>query len=166
MDLTLLHPKIVHLPVALAVVVPLVAAAVVAAWRRGLMPRRTWLVVIGLQALLVGGGMVAMETGEIDEDQVKRVVAERHIESHEEAAERFVWGGAVILALMGFAAVRRHEEAAQRTATAAAAGTLVVLLLGYQVGAAGGSLVYEHGAASAYTTPTPLHTTLPTVVDD
>jgi len=166
MDLTLLHPKIVHLPVALAVIIPLVAAAVVAAWRRGLMPRRTWLVVIGLQALLVGGGMIAMETGEIDEGQVKRVVAERHIESHEEAAERFVWGGAALLALMGFAALRREEEAAQRTATAAAAGTLIVLLLGYQVGAAGGRLVYVHGAATAYTgAPTP-NTGLPATVDD
>ncbi len=151
MDLTLLHPKIVHLPVALAVVVPLVAWAVLIAWRRGVMPRRTWLLVVGLQALLVGGGLLAMETGEIDEERVERVVAERHIESHEEAAERFLWGGAALLLLMGFAATRRDERGAQRAALAAATGSLVVLLLGYQVGSAGGRLVYEHGAASAYT---------------
>lgn len=167
MDLTLLHPKIVHLPVALAVAVPLVAAAVVAAWRRGLMPRRTWLVVVGLQALLVGGGMLAMETGEIDEDPVKRVVAERHIETHEEAAERFVWGGAAVLALMAFAAIRRRDVAAQQTATAATAATLVVLFLGYQVGAAGGRLVYEYGAASAYTAAAASpHAALPANQDD
>lgn len=153
MSLLLLHPKMVHLPIALAVVVPLVALAVIVAWRRNLLPRRTWLLVVGLQALLVGGGLLAMQTGEIDEEHVERVVAERHIEAHEEAAERFVWGGAVLLGLMGLAGLLRGENAARRTATAATAGSLLVLVLGYQVGAAGGRLVYEHGAASAYTSP-------------
>jgi uncharacterized membrane protein len=155
MSLLLLHPKLVHLPIALAVVVPLVALAVIVAWRRNLLPRRAWLLVVGLQALLVGGGLLAMQTGELDEEPVERVVAERHIETHEEAAERFVWGGTALLGLMGLAGLLRGENAARRTATAATAGSLLVLLLGYQAGAAGGRLVYEHGAASSYASPIP-----------
>jgi hypothetical protein len=36
------------------------------------------------------------------------------------------------------------------TAAAATLGTLLVLGLGYRTGQAGGSLVYQHGAAQAY----------------
>jgi len=39
------------------------------------------------------------------------------------------------------------------TAAVATLGTLVVLGLGYRTGQAGGSLVYEHGAAQAFGTP-------------
>lgn len=151
MNASPLHPMLVHLPVALAVLLPLASVGLLLAWWRGTLPRRTWLIVVVLQALLVGGGIVAMRTGEADEERVEGVVGEAAIEAHEEAAEAFVWGGGAVLALAIAASLLRNDRRARIAAAATALGTLVVLGLGYRVGEAGGALVYRHGAASAYT---------------
>lgn len=152
MDALPWHPKVVHLPVALAVVVPLLAGGLLLAWWRGALPRRTWIVAVALQAMLVAGGVVAMRTGEADEERVEEIVAERFIETHEQAAETFVWAAAGVLVLMLVAAVLPDERVARVVAAASVAGTLVVLGLGYRTGEAGGRLVYQHGAASAFAT--------------
>jgi mono/diheme cytochrome c family protein len=52
MDLTLLHPKIVHLPIALAVLLPLVSGGVLLGWWRGFFQARVWWVVVTLQLAL------------------------------------------------------------------------------------------------------------------
>lgn len=147
------HPKIVHLPLALAMLMPLVAGGLSIAWWRGVMPRRTWVIVWTLQAILVGGGVLAMRTGEADEERVERVVAERFIERHEQAAEAFVWAAAGVLLVMLVAALLPDERVARVVATASVAGTVLVLALAYRAGDAGGRLVYQHGAASAFATP-------------
>lgn len=152
MDQLFFHPKIVHLPMALAVLMPFLSAGLLAAWWTGALPRRAWLVAVALQLALVGSGVVAMRSGEHEEERVERVVAETRIEAHEEAAEAFVWAAAAILVLHAAAAALRREETARAAAAVAVLGALVVLALGYRVGEAGGRLVYEHGAASAYTT--------------
>lgn len=156
MDLLLFHPKVVHLPIALAVLMPLVSAGILAAWWSKLLPRRTWIVAVVLQATLVGSGIVALRTGEAEEDRVERVVAESVIEAHAEAAEAFVWAAGAILLLHLAASLFRQEKLARTAALAATAGTFLVLLLGYRTGQAGGDLVYKHGAAAAYVgTPPP-----------
>ena len=152
MDQVFFHPKVVHLPMALAVLMPLVSAGLLAAWSTAVLPRRAWVVAVALQVLLVASGVVALRSGEAEEERVERVVAEKLIEAHEEAAEAFVWGAGAILALHLAAAVLRREAQARAVAAAATVGTLLVLLLGYRTGEAGGRLVYQHGAASAYTT--------------
>lgn len=155
MDTFLFHPKLVHVPMALGILMPLVAGSLLVAWWRGWLPARAWIVAIGLQAVLVGSGMLALRTGEAEEHRVERVVAEHLIEAHEEAAEVFVWASGGVLALMVLAAALRGRRFALPAATAATLGTLLVLGLGYRTGRAGGSLVYEHGAAQAYTSPGP-----------
>ena len=89
------------------------------------------------------------ETGEAQEEKVEGVVAERNIESHEEAAQRFlvVAIGAGLVSAAGLLAGRRG--AIGRTATLAASAA--VLAAGIAVGHSGGQLVYRDGAASAYT---------------
>lgn len=145
-----LHPKLVHLPIALAVLMPLLSFGLLAAWWRGALQRRTWILVIALQALLVGSGLLAMRSGEADEERVEQVVNEAAIEAHEEAAEIFVIGsGAVLVFALGAGLIRR-ERTAQGIAALAAVGTLGVLGLGYRTGQAGGELVYRHGAATAF----------------
>lgn len=153
MDQLLFHPKVVHLPVALALLMPLVAGGLAVAWWRGWLQRRVWIVAFVLQAILVASGFVAMQTGEAEEERVEGVVAEQYIEAHEEAAEVFVWASVAVLVLVVGAGVIRKERVAQGLALAATIGTFIVLGLGYRVGHAGGSLVYEHGAASAYADP-------------
>jgi len=48
-----LHPKIVHLPIALAALMPLLSILILGGWWRGHLPRRAWLLVAAFQALLV-----------------------------------------------------------------------------------------------------------------
>lgn len=147
-----LHPKLVHLPIALSVLVPLFATGLIFAWWRSLLPRRTWLVVVALQALLVTSGFAALQSGQSEEDRVERVVPEAALEDHEEAAEAFLWGSAIVLLVVLGASLVRDEGRAKKLATAAAIATLVPLGLAYRTGQAGGALVYRHGAATAYAT--------------
>ena len=148
-----LHPAIVHVPLGLAVVLPIVMAGLAIALGRGLVPRRSWAVAVALQALLVAGGAAALRTGESDEKRVERVIGKAALEAHEEHAEVFVSGAAVVLALTALA-LALPARAAVAAATVAAAGALVVAGLAYRTGSAGGELVYARGAAAAYTTPT------------
>lgn len=152
MDALLFHPKVVHIPMALGVLMPLIAGGLALAWWRGWLPWRAWLVAVGLQAVLLASGVVALRTGEAEEDRVERIVSESLIEAHEEAAEVFVWGSGAVLAMMLAAAAFNQKRSGVPIAAVATLGTLVVLGLGYRTGQAGGSLVYEHGAAQAYTT--------------
>lgn len=150
MDLTLLHPKLVHVPIALAVLIPLIAGGLALAWWRGWLPKRAWIVAAMLQGLLVVSGFAAMQTGEVDEERVEGVVHERHIDAHEDAAETFVWASAGVLALFVVPLFVRPERLALGLASVALLGSVAVFGLGYQVGASGGDLVYVHGAARAF----------------
>ena len=60
MDSLFFHPRLVHLPIALAVLVPVAAAVVLVPWWRGWLPARAWWLAVALQAALVasGGGQV------------------------------------------------------------------------------------------------------------
>jgi hypothetical protein len=143
-----LHPAVVHLPIALAVLVPLLAVPGTLLIHGGFLPARTWGVVVLLLALLVGSGWLAIETGEDQEERVEEVVAERHIESHEDAAERFVWVAAAALAASVVGLLPGGAGALGRVAATLVA--LGALAAGIQVGHSGGELVYKYGAASAY----------------
>lgn len=150
MQSLLFHPKLVHLPMALAILMPLVAGGLLLAWRRGWLPARTWLVATALQAILVGSGVLSLRSGEAEEERVEGIVGEAPLEAHEEAAQLFVAASGGVLALMGVAWALSSRRAGTASAFAATLGTLVVLVLGYRTGQAGGELVYRHGAAQAY----------------
>ncbi len=149
---TPLHPAIVHLPLGLAIIVPLVALGLTVALWRGWLPKRSWIAVVALQALMLGSAVLAMNTGEGDEERVERVVTETAIETHEEAAEIFTWGAGIVLAMTIAVLLVRKVELARLGSVIATAGTIAVALLAVRVGHAGGQLVYTHGAASAYAT--------------
>lgn len=143
------HPRMVHLPLGIGVVMPLLAGGLLAAWWTGWLPRRAWLVAVLLQAILVGSGFVAVRAGEAEEDLVEKVVPRNVIHEHQEAGEHFVQAAAAVLVVMAIAlALRRWGLAVAALATI---GTLVVFYLGLQAGKLGGALVYEHGAAQVYT---------------
>lgn len=149
MEALLFHPKVVHLPIALALLMPLVAGGLALAWGRGWLPRRAWVIAIVLQGILVGSGAVAMQTGEAEEDRVEAVVPHRAVHDHEEAAEVFIWTSAGVLGLLLLAGLMRRERVALGLAALGAVGTVAVLGLGYRVGQAGGALVYQYGACTA-----------------
>lgn len=146
-----LHPAVVHLPMALAVLLPLFAVGSLVAIRRGATTRAAWGVTVALAGMLVASALVAKETGEDGEERVEEVVPEAAIEEHEEAADRFVVIGAILLAvsLVGF----RNDRLGSGARIVATVATLGVLAAGWSVGHAGGELVYRYGAAAAYTLP-------------
>lgn len=150
-----LHPALVHLPLGLAFVLPLLALGLTIAALRGRWSPGAWAVLVGLLFLTVGGGLAAMSTGEQQEDVVERVVPESVIEQHEERAEAFVWASGAVLALALSALVLKKEGPRRVLAMGVTAGTVAMALLAVWTGHSGGELVYSHGAASAYTTARP-----------
>jgi uncharacterized membrane protein len=143
------HPALVHLPLGLALLMPVGGA--VAAWMlwSGRIQRRGWTVVIALQALLLASGIVALKSGERDEDLAERVVAEGALHQHEALAEQFVVATGVVLALSLLVLVP-SATVTRGSAVAMAAGSVIVAGLALRVGHAGGQLVYVHGAAGPY----------------
>jgi uncharacterized membrane protein len=150
MDSLWFHPKLVHLPMGLGVLMPLVALGLVLAWWRGWLPRRSWVIAIALQAVLAGSAFVAMRTGEAEEDRVEEVVGRDLVHEHEEAGELLFYASLGVLALMVVAGALGARRAALPLAVVAALGTCLVLVATYRTGEAGGSLIYRHGGGAAY----------------
>jgi len=143
-----LHPAIVHLPMALAVLLPLLTLCGLFSIHKAVLPRRAWGVIILLGFVLVLSSWVALETGEEQEERVERVVAEQVIEDHEEAAETFMVVGVILLLSSMLGMLDGKIGIAGRGASVLLA--FVLLAAGLEVGHRGGALVYEHGAALAY----------------
>lgn len=143
-----LHPAVVHLPVAFAVILPLFAIGAIWFIRRGSRPRAAWGVTVAMAAALAASAWVSIQTGEQQEERVEDVVSERSIHEHEEAAELFlaVSAGLLIVSVAGLAGGRLGQVGRLVTA----AGTLAVLGTGWRVGHTGGMLVYRDGAGTAY----------------
>jgi uncharacterized membrane protein len=154
-----LHPAVVHFPIVLAVLVPLLAAGAFWAIQSERLPRRSWLAIAILQVALLGTVWIATETGEREEDRVERVVAERFIEEHEEAAERFLALAALALPLAAAGMLSGRVGAINRALTIAL--SLAALGAAGYTGHIGGELVYGHGAAAAYAQPGPGETGSP-----
>lgn len=143
-----LHPAVVHFPVVLVVLLPLVVLGALWAIRRGAAPARAWAIPVATAALLSLSAWAALKTGEGQEERVEKVVPEPALHTHEEDAERFLALSGVLVVIMGAGLIRgRLGQAARVVATAGAFGLVVA---GVAVGHSGGELVYKHGAASAY----------------
>ena len=146
-----LHPAVVHFPLVLALLLPVVAVVALWAVRLGAVPARAWAAPLAVAVALAASAWVAVRTGGAEEDRVEAVVAESVIHEHEEAAERFLVLSSVVMLLTVAGLMRGTLGSAARGLTVA--GALVVAVAGVQVGAAGGELVYRHNAASVYASP-------------
>ena len=143
-----LHPAVVHFPIALSALTPLFAALILLAIRSGRMARSTWAVVVLLQALLVGSAWLAHETGEEQEDRVEKVVDEKKIDEHIQAADWVLWLGAAGLAAAALGLAGGSAGAWGRGG--ALLISLATLGAALRTGHLGGELVYRYGAANAY----------------
>ena len=145
-----LHPAIVHFPIVLMAVLPIVTAIVL--WRlHDGAPRRAWGVVVLMAVLITASAWVATRTGKNEEEVVEDVVAEGPIEEHEEAAERFLLVSWIVLGVAVVGALPGGVGRGGRALTLAS--VLALVYLGWRTGDLGGKLAYQHGAAAAYVTP-------------
>lgn len=149
-----LHPALVHIPVGIALILPLFAiTATVALWR-GWVTRRTWIALVALQAVAFGGAVAAMNTGEREEERVEEVISESAIETHEERAEAFLWIAGIGLAAGLATAFTRPGKLQNFAAAGTSALALLLAVSAFFTGHSGGELVYKHGAAQAYASAT------------
>lgn len=155
------HPAIVHIPLAITIVLPVLIIIFALMIRSNKMSPQSWLVIVGLQLLVVITGYVSLETGETEEERVEKVVAREFIHEHEEAAEVFV-GSAVITLVLSIAAFFIRKEIGFPLKLGIATLTVLSAYLAYRAGSMGGELVYKHGAGSAYMTEDAQHGILPT----
>jgi len=145
-----LHPALVHLPLGLALVLPVIVIAFTWALWTGRLGTRAWLSVVLLQAVVLGAGLVALNTGQREENKVEAVVPEAAIAHHEELAEQFLWvtGGSIVVAALVLVLQRPLAVRAATAATVFCA--FLVTGAALRTGQAGGKLVYVHNAAAAY----------------
>ncbi|MGZ6035351.1 MAG: hypothetical protein ACXWLG_07910 [Myxococcaceae bacterium] len=141
-----LHPAVVHVPLGLTLVMPLLLGALLWAVLTDRLPGRVWLLALVLQGVILGAAAVALRTGEQDEDRVEHRVGEARLEAHEHAAQAFtvaagITFGAVALAL----ALRNRRRPFAVAGMTSVALSVAMLALGVQAGHRGGALV--HGSA-------------------
>lgn len=144
-----LHPLIVHVPLVLAGLTPIIAAYL--AWQtwRGRDTRRGWLVAIALQVVIVAGAVIAIDTGGDEAGVVHTVVPREAIRDHAGSARWFEYASGATLALLAASAVLRDRRAAI-AGGAATVVALATLAIGIRTGHLGGKIVFEHDAPSAY----------------
>lgn len=135
-----LHPAIVHFPIVFTLLLPLAALGALLAIRRGAPVRRAWLFPVFTAVALTGSAWLAQETGESDEERAEDVVGEQTLETHEEAAKRFLAFAAAGLVLTAAGLAGGNVGRAARVAASVAA--LALVIGGYQVGHSGGRIVY------------------------
>lgn len=102
-----LHPDIVHIPIGMSVLLPLVIIAFLWAERKDVVSPRAWLFVVGLQVLIAGSSFLAAQAGEQDEEVVEHVVPESAIEAHEEWGEAVTWYSLATLGTVIYPALMR-----------------------------------------------------------
>jgi phosphatidylglycerophosphate synthase len=145
-----LHPAVVHFPIVIATLLPIVAVASLILILRGRGARPLWMVVVLLGGSLAVSSWASVRTGEAQEEAVEEFVGDGAIHDHEESAEAFL-----LLSVLAFGVLTAgllKGKPGQAARLVGAAMTILVLVFGVKVGHSGGELVYVHGAAQAYAT--------------
>ncbi len=147
-----LHPAVVHFPIVLMILLPVAALGALWAIRRGTAPLRAWAIPVALAAGLTLSAWAAVETGESQGEKVEDTLGEQAVESHEEAAERFLLFSGAVLVVSGAGLLRGTVGRTARVVGTVAALGLVAA--GYQVGHSGGRLVYGDATMTGLVGPT------------
>lgn len=147
------HPLFVHLPLALAFIVPVLALVCIVLIKRQKLPMSVWWIVAALQVTMTMSGYLAMESGEWEETAVEKITGDVPISAHEERAEMFVSASvaASALSLIVVFAKSSVQLPIQLVALALMLGNMV---LAVRTGLSGGELVYKYKAPAAYAAQT------------
>jgi uncharacterized membrane protein len=143
-----LHPAVVHFPIVLAIILPVIAIAALVVITRGRPVRPLWLVVVLFAGAVTASAWASVETGEDQEELVEKVVGDDPIHEHEDAADLFFLLSGISLAIIAAGLLKGRPGEIARWAGCSA--SIVVLAAVINVGHTGGELVYVHGAGKAY----------------
>lgn len=143
------HPAIVHFPIALSFVLPILILFFALMIRLNKMSSTAWVVVIGLQVLTTATGYIALDSGEKEEPVVEKVLEKKFIQQHEETAEIFV-GTTVLALVLSVGAFFLRKELQFAVQLAIFFVSLVSCYFVASTASLGGKLVYDHGAGRAY----------------
>ncbi|MEX0691285.1 MAG: DUF2231 domain-containing protein [Gemmatimonadales bacterium] len=153
-----LHPLVVHAPLVLGVLAPVIALILWGAMAGRFLHHRVWWLVVFLYVVTFASAFVAVRTGQQEEDVVEEVLANHDaLHAHEDRAKRFrlaVGGVLMLTVLTGFLFGNRKWGMRFAGLSVVAGAAAAWLALG--VGHSGGLLVYQEGAANAYVTPADL----------
>lgn len=141
-----LHPALVHLPLALAILLPAIVVVVWLGRAKGRWPASLGLLVVGLQLVLSLTAFVAVRTGSAEEELLEDRLPRAALHEHEEAAETFAWATLVALAIGLLPMVVDRPAFRPWLTGLTLAATLVVAGLAVKTGEAGGELVWTHDA--------------------
>lgn len=144
MDPSLLHPMVVHFPIALLIVAFVFDLA-------GLLARRTSLTQAALYCQVFGalGAVAAYLTGERAEEAVERLAsAHTVLERHEDLGKLLMYA-AIAVALIRLGLVWKGKADSQGVKALLTAFSLGLVFLVGATGFFGGQLVYDHGAGVA-----------------
>ncbi len=142
-----LHPIMVHFPIVLGALLPVLALVLGWAIRKNHLPGKAWALVTAAALVYCLSAVVAVELGEDDEDKVEKVVSEEVIEEHEEAGEMIPWIAGALAGVSLVGLVRRWGPKARVALVVLSLAAVVPLV---NTGHTGGKLVYQYGAAEAH----------------
>ena len=145
-----LQPMLVHIPLAVAFLLPIVVVVMLVGHSVGRLGRGGWITVSAITAVLLVSSIVAQRSGEAEEERVEGLVSERVLETHEERGEVFTWTVAALFALTALIPLTARKKLREGGGLAALALSIVVAVLALRVGHAGATLVYQEGAPMAY----------------
>ncbi len=145
-----LHPIVVHFPIVLGSLLPLLAIGLWWAIKKWQWTPKVWALVSAVALIYTLSAVVAVQLGEADEEKVENVISEKVIEEHEEAGELIPWlaGTLFLVSLGGFSV--KYSKRAQLALIVLSLVAVVPLI---NAGHTGGELVYEHGASIAHLPP-------------
>lgn len=145
------HPAIVHFPIALAVLIPVLGAVLWWVARADdQLAKWVFRLPLGGQVLALATAVIAQRTGDGDHSRVEEIVDAAIISAHEDAGEFFTIATGVVLAIWFASALAREAKVARNAALIAIVAGLVACGLGLRAAHFGGELVYTHGAAEAW----------------
>ena len=140
------HPIVVHFPIALGVLVPVMGMFLIWAMSSKRANAKSWGIMVFITALYLASAVGAVKTGELDEHNAEELIGRSLVHDHEEAGEKVPWAAGILFVscLVTYAISRNKLSWTHKLVTLLAIAGLYPLLY---AGETGGKLVYEQGAA-------------------
>jgi len=149
------HPVVVHLPLVLAVLLPLVSGAIGYAVWKGRASGRLWAWVVAGHFVLFASAGAASLLGEADARRIQTRIDADVVEVHEAEGHRLLFASGITFALALAGLVLQRPKQRHTAMAATFAFGLACAALGVLAGRGGAVLVYQHGAAAAWSEPAP-----------